>query len=151
MVMKSTILWDITPCSPLKVSRHFGGTYRLHLQSRRISRGRNQHQVAPTFTLVSCSAYSSTLKMEAICSSETSVYFQRTTRRYIPDDSTLPYCSSPGISCATNRWIAIRLLRKTSIGKLILRKRQRTLTGYFQSAYIIILSPRSAPSSRWNW
>jgi hypothetical protein len=37
----------------------------------------------PTFTLVSCLAYSSTLKMEAICSSETSNDFQRTTRRYI--------------------------------------------------------------------
>jgi hypothetical protein len=34
------------------------------------------------FTLVSCSAYSSTQKMEAICSSEMSVDFQRTTRRY---------------------------------------------------------------------
>jgi hypothetical protein len=40
-------------------------------------------------TLVSCSAYFSTLKMEAIYSSETSVDFQRTTRRYIPEDSTL--------------------------------------------------------------
>jgi hypothetical protein len=27
VVMKSTIFWDITPCSPLKVNRHFGGTY----------------------------------------------------------------------------------------------------------------------------
>jgi hypothetical protein len=36
------------------------------------------------FTLVSCSAYPSTLKMEAICSSETSVDFQLTTRRYMP-------------------------------------------------------------------
>jgi hypothetical protein len=34
-------------------------------------------------------AYSSTLKMEAICSFETSVGFQRTTRRYIPEDRTL--------------------------------------------------------------
>jgi hypothetical protein len=32
---------------------------------------------------------SSTLKMESICSSETLVDFQRTTRRYIPQDSTL--------------------------------------------------------------
>jgi hypothetical protein len=38
--------------------------------------------------LVSCSSYS-TLKMEAICTSKTSVNFQRTTRRYIPEDSTL--------------------------------------------------------------
>jgi hypothetical protein len=27
MVMKSTIFWDITPCSPLNVNRRFGGTY----------------------------------------------------------------------------------------------------------------------------
>jgi hypothetical protein len=32
VVMKSTIFWDITPCSPLKVTCCFGGTYRLHLQ-----------------------------------------------------------------------------------------------------------------------
>jgi hypothetical protein len=37
--------------------------------------------------LVSCSAYVSTLKKEAMCSSETTVDFQRTTRRYIPEDS----------------------------------------------------------------
>jgi hypothetical protein len=30
--MKSSIFWDITPCTPLKVNRRFGGTYRLHLQ-----------------------------------------------------------------------------------------------------------------------
>jgi hypothetical protein len=28
-IKKSTIFWDITPCSPLKVNRHFGGTYLL--------------------------------------------------------------------------------------------------------------------------
>jgi hypothetical protein len=28
----STIFWDITFCSPLKVNRRFGGTYLLHLQ-----------------------------------------------------------------------------------------------------------------------
>jgi hypothetical protein len=37
----------------------------------------------------------STLKMEAICSSESSVDFQRTTRRYIPEDSTLHIFISP--------------------------------------------------------
>jgi hypothetical protein len=37
-VMKSAIFLDIMPCSPLKVNRRFGGTYRLHLQGRRISR-----------------------------------------------------------------------------------------------------------------
>jgi hypothetical protein len=33
--------------------------------------------------------YSSTLQKEATCSSETSVDFQRTIRRYIPEDRTL--------------------------------------------------------------
>jgi hypothetical protein len=42
-----------------------------------------------TLTLVSYSAYSSTLEMEATCFSETSAHFQRATRRYIPEDRTL--------------------------------------------------------------
>jgi hypothetical protein len=52
--------------------------------------------LATRFTLLSCLAYSSTLQMEAVCSSETSVDFQRTTRRYIPEDRTLhPYTALP--------------------------------------------------------
>jgi hypothetical protein len=35
VVMKSTILWDITPCSLLSVNRRFRGIYRLHLQGRK--------------------------------------------------------------------------------------------------------------------
>jgi hypothetical protein len=89
VVTQSGSFWDITPGSPLKVNRRFGGTYRLHLQGRRISRSRKQQSLPPALKLVSCSAYSSTLKMEAICCSETSVYFQRTTRRHAPGDSTL--------------------------------------------------------------
>jgi hypothetical protein len=64
---KSNIFRDITPWSPLKVNRHFGGTYRLHLHGR-INRGK-----PPSFTLVFYSAYS-TLKMKAICSSEIPEY-----------------------------------------------------------------------------
>jgi hypothetical protein len=41
--------------------------------------------------LVSCLAYSSTLKVDATSSSETSVNFQRTTRRYIPEERTLQF------------------------------------------------------------
>jgi hypothetical protein len=44
VVMISSIFWDITPCSPSKVSRRFGGTCRLHLQGRIISQGRNQRE-----------------------------------------------------------------------------------------------------------
>jgi hypothetical protein len=35
VVMKSSIFWDIMPCSPLSVRRCFGGTYRLNLQGRK--------------------------------------------------------------------------------------------------------------------
>jgi hypothetical protein len=80
VVIKSSTFWDITPCSPLTVNRHFRGTHRLHLQGRL--------SLPPAFTLISCSAYSTT-KMEAIRSSETSADFQRTTWNYIPEDITL--------------------------------------------------------------
>jgi hypothetical protein len=43
-LLKSSIFWDIMPCSPLKVNRRFGGTCRLHLQARRISKVRNQRE-----------------------------------------------------------------------------------------------------------
>jgi hypothetical protein len=39
--------------------------------------------------LVGLLDFSSTLKMEALCSSETSVATQQTTRRHIPEDDTL--------------------------------------------------------------
>jgi hypothetical protein len=73
----SFILWDITTCRPVKVSRRFGGTYRLHLQGQ----ARNLHEAGNNITL----AYSSTLKMGAICFSETSIGFHRTNRRYVPE------------------------------------------------------------------
>jgi hypothetical protein len=59
--MKSSIFWDITPCSLLAIC----------------------------FMLVSCSACSSTLKLEATYFSETLVVFQRITLRYIPKDKIL--------------------------------------------------------------
>jgi hypothetical protein len=63
VVMKSINFWDITPCSPL------------------------------SFSLLACcflaDLISSILKMEAICSSETSVESQWTKRRYIPEVDTV--------------------------------------------------------------
>jgi hypothetical protein len=44
MVMKSSIFWDITRCSPLKVNQRFGETCRLHLQGLGISKARNQRK-----------------------------------------------------------------------------------------------------------
>jgi hypothetical protein len=40
-----------------------------------------------TFKVVSCLAYSSILKMEVTCPSETSVDFYRNTRSYIPEEN----------------------------------------------------------------
>jgi hypothetical protein len=75
VVMKSSIFWDVTPCSLLEVNRRFGGTCRLRLQCRRISQAKSQRgsrwQAEPT------------LKKKATCSSETSVDFQWTTRSYL--------------------------------------------------------------------
>jgi hypothetical protein len=75
--LKSPIFWDITPCSSLYVKRRFGGTYRLHLQGRN-----NKFSKKPACKQVATNLLErwflaklifSTLKMEAICSSETSV------------------------------------------------------------------------------
>jgi hypothetical protein len=74
VVMKNPIFWNVTPCSPLKAIRRFGGICS---------------SIATCFMLVSGLPYSSTLKMEATYSSETTVDFEQTTRRYIPDDVTL--------------------------------------------------------------
>jgi hypothetical protein len=40
-VLKSSVVWYITPCSPLKVNRCFGGICGPHAQVRRISRVRD--------------------------------------------------------------------------------------------------------------
>jgi hypothetical protein len=57
------------PCSPVKFNRRLTGTYRI----------RRQGQSSACFMLVSYWGYSSTLKMELIGSSTTSVDFHRTT------------------------------------------------------------------------
>jgi hypothetical protein len=44
VVMNSPVFWDIRPCGPLKVSRRFGRTCRLHLQGRKMSQTRNEHE-----------------------------------------------------------------------------------------------------------
>jgi hypothetical protein len=61
----------------------------------------------PTFTLASCSAHSSTLKMEAICSSETSGNFQRATRCYIPEERTLHNHRCENLKSLTTSFINI--------------------------------------------
>jgi hypothetical protein len=43
VVMKNSIFWDITPCSPLEVNRSLGVTHSLHLQGCRVGQARNKH------------------------------------------------------------------------------------------------------------
>jgi hypothetical protein len=49
VVKKRPVFWDVTPCSPLEVSRRFGGACAAVLATRSM--------------LVSCLAYTSTLMM----------------------------------------------------------------------------------------
>jgi hypothetical protein len=112
--MKSSVFWNITSCSPLKVNRRSGETCRLHIQGRRISRvrelferrrqaeSRSQLRLPLAFTLFSCSAYSLILKMEAICFFETSVGFQQTTRCYIPEEIPVTGRGDP-LGCEASR------------------------------------------------
>jgi hypothetical protein len=67
-VFKSSILWVTTPCRPLEVNRRFEETHHRHF-------------MLAACILVSFSAYSTTLKIEASRSFESSVCFQR---RYSP-------------------------------------------------------------------
>jgi hypothetical protein len=86
VVMKCPIAWDITLCSLLKINTCFGGTCRLQLQGRRISPPELATNIC--FIIVLFLAYCLTLKMEVTSFSETSVHFQRTTGRYIPEERT---------------------------------------------------------------
>jgi hypothetical protein len=75
----------------------------LHLQGRRISQARKQHDalLATFFTLIFCLAYSSALKMEATHSSEISIDFQQCTQHYVPEDRILQIfnCLEHSLNC----------------------------------------------------
>jgi hypothetical protein len=64
------------PCSPLSVNRSFRGTYRLHLQGLKNKSARNPSASRWLATCLHAGylpTHFSTLKMKAICSSETFV------------------------------------------------------------------------------
>jgi hypothetical protein len=83
--MKNAVFWDMAPCKSC-VSRRFGGTHRLHLQGRKVrERGTGVSRCQKS---AACFAYTLTLKMEATCSSETSVHTE-SIRRHIPEGGIL--------------------------------------------------------------
>jgi hypothetical protein len=67
----------------VEVNKYFEGTISLCPYCRQII-----DLFSASFILVSCLAYTSILKTEEICSSETSVDFYRNTLCYIPEDKT---------------------------------------------------------------
>jgi hypothetical protein len=96
MDFESFIFWDIIMCTLPKVSWHVERTCCLHRQGWRIREARNRHEGGSSqtllpvcFMLVSCLAYSSTLKMEVTHCSETMVDFHWTTQHNTLEDRTL--------------------------------------------------------------
>jgi hypothetical protein len=83
--MENAVFSDVAPCRSC-VNRRFGGKYCVHHQGRKICERRTSLQ--PPAHDGSSLADSSTLKMEAVRSSETSVH-TRSTRRHIPEDGIL--------------------------------------------------------------
>jgi hypothetical protein len=73
-IMESSIWRDMMSCSPLQYNSIFGEMYCLHLQGRR-----NWLFLLPVSFWFLAGIHSSTQKKEERCSSETSIYFQRTT------------------------------------------------------------------------
>jgi hypothetical protein len=83
MTTKNAFFWDVAQCRSC-MNRHFGGTYRLHLQGRKI----HERGTSVGRWLQSSLAYFSTLKMEAIRSSETSIH-TRSSQHHIPENCIL--------------------------------------------------------------
>jgi hypothetical protein len=111
--MKYSFFCDITPCSPWKVNKYFGGNCRHHLKGRRRSEARNRlKQVTSKVLLISCLVYSSTLKIEATCSSEMSVYFWLTTWFDIQESKTLRFTYVPKLwsTCTMQSYVFVHCI-----------------------------------------
>jgi hypothetical protein len=52
VVMKSSALWYIMPCSPVKARHSFGGTCCIHLQGWRVSQARSLHETGSKQSLL---------------------------------------------------------------------------------------------------
>jgi hypothetical protein len=80
ITMKCSIFWDVTPCSPVKIYRRFGGAYCLHLQVRKTSQAMRSACLFTRFGLLF------DLKMNTVHSCETSVNIYQTILRHKLED-----------------------------------------------------------------
>jgi hypothetical protein len=85
--LKSTVFCGVTPCSLMDVHRLLGEVFCLHIHGWNLIQAINHPEAG--CMMVSCLTHSSILKMEVLLSSEISMKFYWTTRRYIPEDGTL--------------------------------------------------------------
>jgi hypothetical protein len=128
VVMKSSIFWDITPCSPLKVKR-VSRENVASIQGRRISQARNQIESR-------WQAEPSTGKKEATFSSETLVDFQRNTQRYIAGDRTLQWDACWFQQEQVQNWL------KTAVSKLICIKFQICDVIEIACQFMLLVDPK---------
>jgi hypothetical protein len=114
-ILQSSVFRNISTCGPLKVKHNFGGTCRLHLQSRRITKQETSVKASGKQSL------KIPLKMEATCSSEMLVDFHRKSRHCVPEDRTLTatavrtsrptsfifstYCLSAAFACRCKQFV----------------------------------------------
>jgi hypothetical protein len=87
--MKSSIFWDITACSPLKVNVRFPKNLSLLSSGSKKGQARNHHEACNKQSSARYQLHPAFMKRGATCSFETSPDFQRTTWRYILEDRTL--------------------------------------------------------------
>jgi hypothetical protein len=130
MRVESTLckrIWDSNRGGYEYYNRRFGGIYPSSGSNKPNKIPAWKHDLPPASTLVSCSTYS-TLKMEVICSSETSVDFRRTTRRYVPEAST-PYVKefrwrsvewvSVTVRASTRLYLAVSWMSRSEIIRIL--------------------------------
>jgi hypothetical protein len=159
--MKSSVFWDIEPCSQLKANRRFRESWRPHFQSRKISPARNRTEAG---------------SMQSSRSSETRGYqagllrynFVLRTALEIPNESytwsfhggvwSLGYRFLGDVSLVMKNWKSTdvseewaspcHLLSSWSIARLILRgwrrhvppKRRQAFNGIYSTMPMIVLS-----------
>jgi hypothetical protein len=87
LTSRNAVFWDVAACRSC-VNRRFRGTYLLHFQCRKIRDRRTSvscRRLQPPAHAGSSLGNFSTMKMEALRSSETLVH-RISTRRHIPED-----------------------------------------------------------------